>query len=210
MTQYALDIRLPVAYTVEQFICSQSNQLAHDWIMRWPDWPGNALYLQGERGAGKTHLAHMWREKSRAIFLSTDSEQLPEQAVIVENVETWNNEQALFHLYNHCKLGNIPMLLTSPLLPQALPFTLPDIRSRLNSLPMASIGAPDDALLAAVLTKQLSDRQLKISPDTMHYMLPRLPRSCAELSVLIHKLDSDSLESGRTLTIPYIRQVCGW
>lgn len=210
MTQYALDISLPVAYAPEQFILSDSNRLAHEWIARWPEWPGNALFLHGEHGAGKTHLAHVWQGRANAVFLAADAIALPECAAIIENIEKWTNEQALFHLYNHCKLGNIPLLVTSSSAPDALPFTLPDLQSRLRSLPVASIQPPDDTLLAAVLMKQLSDRQLKISPDVVNYMLPRLPRSFAELAGLIERLDSDSLASGRTLTIPYVRHIGGW
>lgn len=207
MTQYALDISLPVAYAPTQFMRSQSNQLAYDWVMCWPDWPDFALYVQGESGAGKTHLAHCWQSKTQAEFLAMDSEALPGCATIVDGIENWKNEVALFHLYNHCKSEKIPLLVTSAKLPEQLPFTLPDLRSRLKSLPLAQINAPDDALLSAVLMKYFSDRQLKISPDVVEYMLPRLPRSFAELAHLVEKLDSDSLVSGRTLTIPYVRQV---
>lgn len=205
MTQYALDISLPVAYGHEQFMRSESNQLAYDWVMRWPDWPGNALILQGEQGAGKTHLAHLWQEKSRAEFIASDSTYLPPGPAIIDGLETWRDEAALFHLYNHCKSENIPLLMTSALVPEQLPFMLPDLRSRLKSLPLAQIAAPDDALLSAVLLKHVSDRQLKISPEVVSYMLPRLPRSFAALTQLVEKLDSDSLASGRTLTIPYVR-----
>jgi chromosomal replication initiation ATPase DnaA len=210
MTQYALDITLPVAYVPEQFIISESNQLAHGWMTRWPEWPGNAFYLHGEHGAGKTHLAHIWQHLSQAVFLNPDTTEMPQSASIIDGVERWKNEEALFHLYNHCKSEQLPLLLLSTKLPQDLPFTLPDLRSRLNSLPVASISAPDDALLEAVLCKQLADRQLKISPEVVSYLLPRLPRSFAGLAGIIAKLDSDSLASGRTITIPYIRQVCGW
>jgi chromosomal replication initiation ATPase DnaA len=210
VTQYALDISLPVAYAPEQFMLSESNMLAHRWIDRWPDWNDFALYLQGEQGAGKTHLAHIWQRKTNADFIVADTTELPEKAAIIDGLETWKNEQALFHIYNHCKLSSIPLLITSIQLPDKLHFALPDLLSRLKSLPVAEIHAPDDALLEAVFLKQLSDRQLKISPDVVSYLLPRLPRSFRELSALVTKLDDDSLVAGRTITIPYARQILGF
>lgn len=205
-SQYQLDISLPVAYSEAQFLRSQSNEIAYGWIARWPDWPENALYLQGEAGAGKTHLAHVFKNRAQAEFLDKDSLSLPPCATIVDNVETWKNEEALFHLFNHCKAQNIPLLLTSVLIPDHLPFALPDLRSRLKSLSVATITLPDDALLEALLFKQLGDRQLKIAPEVAAYMLPRLPRSFAGVATLIERLDHDSLGSGRALTIPFVRQ----
>jgi len=210
MTQYALDISLPVAYTDKQFMISESNRLAHEWILNWANWPSFALYLQGEHGSGKTHLAHLWQERTQGVFLEPDTTELPNTAAIIDGLEQWKNEEAFFHLYNHCKLENIRLLITSSLMPDALHFKLPDVISRLKALPLVQIAAPDDALLEAVLLKHLTDRQLKISPETVAYMLPRLPRSFAELTALVDKLDSDSLASGRTLTTPYIKQICGW
>ena len=205
MTQYALDIALPVAFAPEQFVVSESNALAHQWITRWPDWPAHGLFLQGEHGAGKTHLAHIWAQKTGAVFLPQESESLPLQATIIDNIEQWKNEAALFHLYNHSKLSGIPLLVTSSALPEAQGFTLPDLRSRLNALPLAIIAPPDDALLAALLTKQLADRQLKIEPDVMSYMLPRCPRSFSAIARLVATLDTVSLAAGRTLTIPFVK-----
>lgn len=210
MTQYALHMALPVNYTPEQFIVSGSNRLAYDWVLSPASWPNLALYLHGEKSSGKTHLSHLFARANDAGFLATDSKLLPSGPVVVEDVENWKDEAALFHLYNHCRLSKIPLLVTSQLLPDALPFTLPDLVSRLKGMSLAGIDAPDDELLQAVLIKQLSDRQLKIAPDVIEYLMPRLPRSFTELAALIEKLDSNSLESGRNLTIPYIRKICEW
>jgi len=210
MSQYALDITLPTGYAPEQFIVSESNKLAYDWALSPNSWPNLALYLHGEKGSGKTHLAHIFKAKNDAFFLQPDSKQLPHNPTIVDDIEQWKDEAQLFHLYNHCRLAKIPLLVTSALLPDALPFMLPDLRSRLKGMSVAEIKAPDDALLEAVIIKQLGDRQLMVSPEVIAYMLPRLPRSFSEISALIAKLDSDSLASGRTLSIPYIKQVCDW
>ena len=200
--QYALEISLPVAYASDQFIGSESNALVQGWITRWPEWPGNALIVRGEHGSGKTHLAHIWQQKTGAIFLPPDSGELPATAIIIDGLEHWHDETALFHLYNHAKLHSIPLLITTSNIPQP---ALPDLASRLKSLPVAEILPPDDALLTAVLIKQLGDRQLKISPDAIAYMLPRLPRSFENLASLVATLDNASLEENRTLSIPFIR-----
>ena len=210
MAQYTLDISPVPDYASSRFVISDSNALAHDWLTRWPDWPTNSLYLQGEKGSGKTHLAHIWQEKSQAYRLAVDSDILPQGAVLVEDIEGWKNQAALFHLFNHCKSEGLPLLLSSQYLPSALPFALPDLLSRLKAMTCVTIQAPDDALMEAVLSKQLADLQLKIDPALMEYMLPRMERSLDTLSGVVRRLDAASLEAARTLTIPFIRQTLGW
>src|SRR5690606_23830745 len=39
---------------------------AVDWIDRWPHWPGGLLLLVGTEGAGKSHLAAVWRQSANA------------------------------------------------------------------------------------------------------------------------------------------------
>ncbi len=238
--QYALDISLPIAYAPEQFICSDSNSLAYSWIMRWPDWPDNSLYLQGESGGGKTHLAHIWQLRTNGNFLAFDniSDNISDNILdnssenssdnssdnihdnddskyvasfssakpcIIDDIEKWRDEKLLFHIYNHCKANNIPLLITSACKPSELNFTLPDLLSRLKSMSFVAIDAPDDILVAGLLCKHLADRQIKIAPDVMNYLLPRVPRSFSAIAELVEKLDKGALAVGRSLTVPFVR-----
>src|ERR671913_428196 len=58
------------SFAREDFIAGPSNAAALALIDRWPDWPSRIIALVGEEGAGKSHLAAAWGEKSGARFLA--------------------------------------------------------------------------------------------------------------------------------------------
>ncbi|MEH6741423.1 MAG: chromosomal replication initiator DnaA, partial [Sulfitobacter sp.] len=78
--------------------------------------------------------------------------------------------------------------------------TLPDLDSRMRGALEASIDAPDDALLSAVLVKLLADRQLMPPPDVIPYLLKRMDRSFAAANRIVAELDRESLARKRPIT----------
>ena len=77
---------------------------------------------------------------------------------------------------------------------------LPDLSSRLRAVAAVEIRPPDDALLAALLTHLLSDRQLSVPLPVQSWLLTRLPRSPAALRAAVVLLDRASMETGRSIT----------
>src|SRR5690606_329719 len=64
------------AQGAEDFLVSRSNAAAVDLVDRWPDWPLAAQLVVGPAGAGKSHLANVWRLASDAPVVPASS--LPE------------------------------------------------------------------------------------------------------------------------------------
>jgi len=58
-----------------------------------------------------------------------------------------------------------------------------------------------------VLVKQLSDRQLRVPPDTVRYVVTRLERSLAAVGRIAAALDAAALAARRPLTVPLAREV---
>jgi chromosomal replication initiation ATPase DnaA len=216
VTQLALDLSQPPAFRREDFLLAACNQEAHGWIDRWPAWPGVALALAGPAGSGKSHLAHIFAERSGSLLLSAETlsvegvgDLVPDQGVVIEDADRGVDEIALFHLFNLLKERQRPLLLTGRDAPARWSLTLPDLRSRLATLPLAEIGPPDDVLLQALLVKLFSDRQLRIAPEVTAFLLPRMERSFASVRNLVEQLDQAALQSGRAVTLPLIRTVMG-
>lgn len=207
MSQYALPITLPAIYAEETFVVSPCNESAYQQIVRWPAW--QALLLSGASGSGKTHLGHIWAARANAKHLDCKTQPLQPEHIEgnlwLDDAEHCDTE-ALLHALNYTKEQNISLLLTTSLPAAQLPFTLPDLTSRLRALPSAHIDAPDDDALSAVLRKQFSDRQIKISDDVISYLLTHMERSFSAAQATVETLDRQMLENKRSLTIPFIKQ----
>ena len=220
MIQLALDLPHRTAFGRSDFMVSDSNIAAVERIDRWPDWPSAALVLHGPPGCGKTHLIHVWRESASALIITGESltdaivprliQEVPRQ-IAVDDAER-ASEPALLHLYNSCIEHQGSLLITACRPPGSWRVVLADLRSRLRAIPVVEIGAPDDALLGAVLVKHFADRQLHVAPQVIAYLLRRIDRSFAAAEKIVARLDGSALSNGGPVTIALARKVleqCG-
>lgn len=209
--QMAFDLPVRSATGREDFFVSPSNAVAVAQIEAWRDWPQRKLVLVGPEGAGKTHLAHVWADASGAQIVAATAlagagiEALAVQgAVAVEDADRIAGdraaEEALFHLHNLVLAEGGTLLLTARGAPRQWPLTLPDLRSRLEATASATLEAPDDALLAALLVKLFTDRQISVPPRLIPYLVGRMDRSFAAAQALVAALDRRALETGRKIS----------
>ncbi len=205
--QLVFELPHRAAMGLEDFLVSESNAAAVALVDRWPDWPVGAAILVGPTGSGKTHLANVWQLRTAATSYPApvlSREGVPAVAsagaVIIEDIQTLVDEAALFHLLNLVREQRLQVLLTTDTAPGDLCVGLPDLRSRLKALPMASIEAPDDALLRAVLVKLFADRQLSVEPHVIDYVLVRMERSMSAAERFVTEADRQALVRQRRVT----------
>lgn len=223
--QLIFDLPHRPALSRADFLVSGSNARAVAAIDGWREWPGARLALIGPTRSGKSHLVHVWAGMvdatiASAIDLGAASiPSLAAQAVAVEDVDRLADaepghrdaaEEALFHLYNLMAEAGRPLLLTGAGAPVTWRLKLPDLRSRLQALTLAEIEQPDDNLLSSLLVKLFTDRQIRVDPRVIRYMVPRMERSCAAAEELVALIDSASLEQKRNVTIDLVRKSTGW
>jgi len=201
----------------EDYLVSSCNGAAVAWIDRWPDWPGPSLAIAGERASGKTHLASVFAARCGARWLSvaelvaTPASDLaaPGTPLVVDGADAVagnaDAEQGLFHLLNALVGTKGRLLLTGALPPARWPVRLRDLASRLAAIPVAEIGAPDDALMGALLVKLFADRQLQVGADTVAYMVSRMERSFDAARSLVAAIDARAMAERRSITIPLVR-----
>ena len=217
--QLIFDLGHRTAHDRQDFLISSANQDAVGWIDQWPNWPAPALIIHGPAASGKTHLAAVWSNQTGAkrihsdILAEKEADEIAGLArhLTIDPVDLWigdkDVETTLFHLYNIMKEEGRTLLLTMRMAPSRADFAIADLASRLRAAPVVTIQPPDDPLLAALLVKQFSDRQLQISADVLQYILPRMERSFSATYQLVDKIDKLALSEKRSISIPLIRRI---
>jgi chromosomal replication initiation ATPase DnaA len=82
-----------------------------------------------------------------------------------------------------------------------------DLVSRLRLAPLVELGAPDDALLKAVLRKLFRDRQLVVEPAVLEFIALHLDRSLDMARYFVDLLDRAALARGRPVTRVLAREL---
>jgi chromosomal replication initiation ATPase DnaA len=208
--QLRLGLRRPPAYDRGAFVEGPSNAQARAALEAWPGWSGGALALVGPEGVGKTHLAHGWATTAGAVTLDRDRPDLAGAAArpaLIEDVDQGFDAEALFHLINRAGEAGGGLLLTARTRPAAWAADLPDLRSRLNALPVAEIAAPDDIVLRGVLMNFFRERNIRPHDDVYPYLLRRMERSIAGAREIVKRLDETEHPEIRPVSRVLARQI---
>ena len=213
--QLALDLPNQPALRREDFLAAPGNAAALALIDAFPDWPSRVACLVGPDGAGKSHLAAIFAERSGALTLAARDlvrEAVPaalaRDALVLEDLDPATfSEPALFHLLNLAREQQAYLLMTARTPPSGFALATADLASRLRAVPVFEIAPADDALLAAVLVKLFADRQLRPGMDLLTYLLTRMERSLDAARRVVAALDRASLAAHRPLTVPLAREV---
>lgn len=214
MTQLPIVLPYLTALGRPDFLVSEGNREALGWLDRWPDWPTPALVLHGPAGCGKTHLAHLWAGRANAALIPGETIQAALPAapaagdpphLAIDDAER-ADARALLHLHNLSLERGGTLLLIARRPPGEWDIRLADLRSRLRAAFAVGIAAPDEALLGAVLVKHFADRQLRVAPAVIAFLIARIERSFAAAAEIVERLDRMALADRRPVTIPLARR----
>jgi len=223
--QLPLALKWPASHKREDWIIAPGNEAGLSVAEGRMDIAAHAAAIYGPEGSGKTHLAAIWAERVGATLLNLNGfaedrvREVAEQgSVVIEDFDQYlatssadrRIEKALHHLYNvTAELGR-QMLLTGRDAPARWPIQLPDLASRLASVPAFKIGALDDASLHALILKLFEQRGLLVGNGVATYMVRRGTRGYKAIVEAVETLDAQNLQKQKPITVPFVKEILRW
>ena len=194
------------------FVEAPSNAAALAWLGRVGDWPDRRLAIWGDEGCGKTHLIRSWATRHGAdaragMSLRGLPNRLPPGGLAIDDADAVPDQETLLHWLNAARDAAVPVLLTGRVPPSAYPVRLPDLTSRLRAITAVGIGLAEDDLLRELLARMLAEHQWRLDEDFQQWLLPRLPRTPAQLREMVARLDRELLTTGGRITQRAVRDV---
>jgi DnaA family protein len=186
---------------------------------------GDALvYLHGACGTGKSHLLQavcaavpgagyfpLAQLRQIGPGVLEGAAQLPVIAIddldLVAGDDNW--ELRLFGLFNECLARGTRLAVAASVPAAHLGASLPDLRSRLASMPQFALRPLDEVQQREALQARAAQRGIELPEETVLYLQRRFARDMGRLHELLDRLDLASLQQQRRLTVPFIREVLG-
>ncbi len=197
----------------DSLLLSPSNMDVWQWLSAWPHWPLPQVVVCGAQGSGKTHIA----QSLSGIYVSPKNYQQYDpltlaqsrSLLIIDDYDQFDNESWLFHVYNLVKEHQGQAVYFGQKTPPIHPFKLPDLASRLRSLPCFTLQEPDDDLFRQLFKKELYNKGIICGDEIMEYIFRRFDRSYETIHSLVRLIDENTLQHQRSLTLPFFKEMLG-
>lgn len=181
-------------------------------------WATSVLCITGPSKCGLSFLAEAWANRFGGVSLTAAElakagrrglDVLAGCHVAVDDAEiaAGKHEEALLSLINLVAAGGGRLLLTSHRAPSQWRTGSADLKSRLNALPAGEIGQPDEAVVRARLEIAAARRFMKLSPDVLNYLVPRLELAYDAVENFMGRLSEAVSDIDRAPSLPLARRV---
>jgi len=213
MDQLIFKFPFKTNYFEEDFYVSTNNFEAYKLIESWPKWSSKFINIFGPPGCGKTHLANILNKKIDSFFIEAsdlNSDSLStikiKECLIIDNYHNNVKEKLFYTILNQSHLSNQYIIINSSKPVQSFKVELNDLKSRFSSFVNIGIDLPTDELIKVIISKNFSDKQVKIDNNLLEYILKNIDRSYESIFDLIEKLDDFSLSTGKSININLIKK----
>ena len=217
MKQLALDIALPAAPTLDNFVPGRNAELVIA-LHALADGAGNErfIYLWGADGSGRSHLLRavadaarrngrrtVWFDAKTQVIDAADDGLCAADDVHLLGAEA---QIALFNLHNRIRGGNGALLMSGNAAPAQLRLRA-DLATRLAAGLVYQLHGLDDEEKSAALRCHADARGLRLSQEVTAYLLRHARRDMPSLLALLDALDRHSRETKRAITVPLLREL---
>ena len=201
-------------YLQQDFYVSKNNFNAYKLIESWPRWPSRLINIFGPTGCGKTHLVNILQSKIHSIIISSNkiSDEIfkiykTKECLIIDDFENNFDEKILYSIINQAYQDNKYLIISSSISVKKFDIKLLDLKSRFSSFIDIGIDLPTDDLIRVILTKNFSDKQIKVSQKNIEYILKNIERSYEKINTFSNSIDSLSLTKAQPIKLNLIKKV---
>lgn len=201
--QLPLNIVMEPAATLDNFVVGENGGALTCLRQMLAESNPQLVYLWGESGVGKTHLAIAMGLKDSDVPLFT-SDRL---RYAVDDIDTLSEDglDRLFALINEVRVHPGTTLVMTGKRSPAEKFVRPDICTRLTWGAVFQI-KPLQGEMWEALTRQAKERGLEVTPEAENWMKNYLPRNIKTLSHLLSEMDRELLAKKKaTVTVPALK-----
>jgi chromosomal replication initiation ATPase DnaA len=199
-----------------QLVVTPSNQAAVSVIRQPAKWPTAVFCVTGPFRSGLTTLLRAWCDETGGTYFtasdfsrlkSAQLDALAGQFVAIDDTDRVAANEKLLTFINQTAKEGGRLLLASSNSPSQWPVTSADLKSRLNSMPIAEVLPPDEPMLIGRLQAAAARHFLKLEPEVIAYLSPRLDLTYEAIEAFAEKLSHGVTTTGRAPSVPLAKEV---
>ena len=227
-------------YTFSNFVIGSSNQFAHAACVAVANQPGdsyNPLFIYGDVGLGKTHLANAightivaGRPSSRVCYLASESfmnelisclrhDRMDAFKTKYRSIDTLilddiqfiagkeRTQEEFFHTFNSLYESRRQIVITSDRLPRDIPGLEDRLRTRFEWGLIADIQPPDMETRVAILQKKAEAEGIKLPMDVAVFLATHIHSNVRELEGSLTRVTAFASLYNTSITIEHTREV---
>lgn len=212
--QLILDLIPPSAPTLDNFVPGRNSEVLKALLDAASGAPSSRIfYFWGGASSGKSHLAQSFPvAQNAAEFFAEHAGVLPEAAThfVVDDVHSMDEEHQigvfnLINLINASPINHV-LIATGNAAPRDLVIRR-DLASRLGQGLVFQLTPLSDDEKSEALRAHARTRGFGLREDVIAYLLRHSRRDMAALIGFLDALDRYSLETGREITLPLLREM---
>jgi len=224
--QLILDIQLHDQMNFANFFIGNNIQLIN--ILKNLSIVGGpfSIFIYAQTGLGKSHLLNavcqLFSDKYIPVAYLPLEDVKQFELNILDNIENldllciddihliagnhaW--EKAIFHCFNNILHNNKKIVITSNIPPQYIPFKILDLKSRmLGGLIYPIFELNDDEKISSLKLKA-KIRGINLNTRVAKFLLNHYDRSQNKLFDFLEKIDRETLEAKRKITVPFLKVI---